>query len=136
MNNELYHYGVPGMKWGVKKAVYKQMSGQERRAAKKTYKQNLMKQKIEKHGKGGTIAREVVKRSAIGAGLGMAQLGLAHLGPQLVRVLPAGAAPAVVKGTMASIGALKIARIANLGAGAVNIAKTATSPYKKQPKRS
>ena len=37
MNNELYHYGVKGMKWGVKKSVYKDMTKSQRRKAKKEY---------------------------------------------------------------------------------------------------
>lgn len=37
----LMHYGVPGMKWGVKKSSLKTMSRSERKAAKAKYKQNL-----------------------------------------------------------------------------------------------
>lgn len=40
-NQELQHYGVPGMKWGVKKAVYKSMTGQQRRAQKKQFKADV-----------------------------------------------------------------------------------------------
>lgn len=35
--SELKHYGVPGMKWGVRKAVYRSMSRQERKATRKKY---------------------------------------------------------------------------------------------------
>lgn len=34
---ELCHYGVKGMKWGVKKSEYKSMSKQERKATRKKY---------------------------------------------------------------------------------------------------
>ena len=34
-DGELYHYGVPGMKWGVRKSVYKSMTKGQRKAAKK-----------------------------------------------------------------------------------------------------
>lgn len=37
MNNELMHYGVKGMKWGVRKEDYKSMSRAERKATKKNY---------------------------------------------------------------------------------------------------
>lgn len=37
MNNELYHYGVKGMKWGVRKSVYKSMNRQQRRETRKKY---------------------------------------------------------------------------------------------------
>ena len=36
-DGELYHYGVPGMKWGVRKSVYKSMTKGQRKAAKKQY---------------------------------------------------------------------------------------------------
>lgn len=34
----LMHYGVPGMKWGVRKDKYKAMSRSERKAARKSFK--------------------------------------------------------------------------------------------------
>lgn len=37
----LMHYGVPGMKWGVRKSSLKGMSRSERKATKAKYKQNL-----------------------------------------------------------------------------------------------
>lgn len=37
----LIHYGIPGMKWGVRKATLKTMSRSERKATKAKYKQNL-----------------------------------------------------------------------------------------------
>lgn len=36
-DTELYHYGVPGMKWGVRKSVYKSMNKQQRKEARKKY---------------------------------------------------------------------------------------------------
>lgn len=37
---ELYHYGVKGMKWGVRKSVYKSMNRQQRKNARKKILQN------------------------------------------------------------------------------------------------
>lgn len=34
---ELYHYGVPGMKWGIRKSVYKSMNRQQRKEIRKNY---------------------------------------------------------------------------------------------------
>lgn len=34
---ELYHYGVAGMKWGIRKSVYKSMNKQQRRETRKKY---------------------------------------------------------------------------------------------------
>ena len=36
-NGELYHHGVKGMKWGVRKDKYKAMNRQQRKAARKKY---------------------------------------------------------------------------------------------------
>lgn len=37
--NELYHYGVKGMKWGVRKSVYKSMSRSQKKEQRKKYYQ-------------------------------------------------------------------------------------------------
>ena len=37
--DELKHYGVKGMKWGVHKSVYKSMNKQQRKAQRQKYKQ-------------------------------------------------------------------------------------------------
>ena len=39
-SDELYHYGVKGMKWGVHKSVYKSMNKQQRKAQRQKYKQS------------------------------------------------------------------------------------------------
>ena len=36
-SNELMHYGVLGMKWGVRKSVYKSMNKQQRKKIRKEY---------------------------------------------------------------------------------------------------
>ena len=38
--DELKHYGVKGMKWGVHKSVYKSMNKQQRKAQRQKYKQS------------------------------------------------------------------------------------------------
>lgn len=39
--DELKHYGVPGMKWGVKKSVYDSMSKDQRRLHKKQFRADV-----------------------------------------------------------------------------------------------
>lgn len=36
-DGELYHYGVPGMKWGVRKSDYKTMNRQQRKKTRQDY---------------------------------------------------------------------------------------------------
>lgn len=54
---ELQHYGVKGMKWGVRKADYKAMTRGQRKTTKKTYKREKRDEKarniINKHGSAG-----------------------------------------------------------------------------------
>ena len=39
-SNELYHYGVKGMKWGVRKDVYKSMSRADRKMTRQIHRRN------------------------------------------------------------------------------------------------
>lgn len=71
-NNELCHYGVKGMKWGVRRAAKKVGRSLESRVAKNTEKAQKRKDKINKttdvFGVGGVALGTYVKTSAkIGA---------------------------------------------------------------------
>jgi hypothetical protein len=54
MDNELKHFGVPGMKWGVRKEQYKQLNRQQKRQVKdyaKLRKQKQVRAQLEKRHK-------------------------------------------------------------------------------------
>lgn len=51
---ELYHHGVKGMKWGVRKSVYKSMNRKQRKAAREKY-YNTPEGKIKRNTTIGTI---------------------------------------------------------------------------------
>lgn len=53
-NNELYHYGVQGMKWGVRKSVYKSMNKSQKKAKHKKH-YDTSETKIKKIATIGTI---------------------------------------------------------------------------------
>lgn len=53
-NNYLAHYGVPGMKWGVKKSVYKSMTRAQKKEQRQKY-YNTPEGKIEKAVRIGTF---------------------------------------------------------------------------------
>jgi len=67
--NDLAHYGVKGMRWGVKKAIEansdKSMSKQFKKASRKL-------EKLERHGEGKKYAKRAAKLAAGGAALGAA----------------------------------------------------------------
>lgn len=76
MSNELYHHGVKGMKWGVRKEDYKAMSRAEKHATRrKYYKDNPNEGRIKRAGRygiaiGGSAGTQV--GAAVGAGIGSA----------------------------------------------------------------
>ena len=69
MNEEelLLHYGVKGMKWGVKKSIYKKMSFGERRRTKADYRVS----RGMKNSKGGHGKARAVGVSYMGGAKGM-----------------------------------------------------------------
>ena len=61
----LMHYGVPGMRWGVRKADYKAMSPQQRRETRLAYKENRKRER----------RKRFLKRAAIVGGVTAAAIG-------------------------------------------------------------
>lgn len=56
-NNELYHYGIKGMKWGVRKEQYKAMNRHQRKATREKYYQTTegKKYKVSRNAIIGTV---------------------------------------------------------------------------------
>ena len=83
-NQELYHYGVKGMKWGVRKSEYRSMSRSQRKQTKRQYKQDKIDKKAEKRvGKHGydmaqtiSVGKGIVATS-LKSGLGLTGLATA-----------------------------------------------------------
>ena len=82
---ELYHYGVPGMKWGVRKASSGSTQAKKNKRLSKAEKKQ---QKIDKKAKA-TVGKRVVKGILIGTGAtaatAAATYGLAVLGEKAVK---------------------------------------------------
>ena len=98
-NGELYHFGVKGMKWGVRKAKYDAKAAAYRKAAKATNnisRKNKLNKKADKMAsksaaldtKKGRVAYNVKKGAAITAGLlgaGLATYTAGRVVQQLAR---------------------------------------------------
>lgn len=95
--NELYHYGVPGMRWGIKKMKYEAKAESYRKAAdnaKEHYKKAKLMDKADKYdaraksldttkGKVAETARDVAKVGAVTAVAALGVIGamrLSHIG--------------------------------------------------------
>ena len=129
-NEELYHYGVKGMKWGVRKSEYKSMSRSEKKRTRKSYKQNKLDTKAEKRvGKHGldmankiSIGKGVVS-TALRGGLGLGSLAAASklytatnaLGLMASTVPGATAASLTTAATLTGIGTIPVAALGTYG---------------------
>ena len=73
-NDELYHYGVPGMRWGHKKQ-YSTQGGRVRYKIKKQPKQNSEKQENQEKQEATTQQSSRFKKGLIAAGVALAVIG-------------------------------------------------------------
>lgn len=122
-NGELYHYGVKGMKWGVRKAEYKSMSRSQKRDVKRKYKQNRIDQKaekrVDKHGIG--VANAISRgkgavKTALTGSLGTASLFAAsklYVTTNALGLMPT--ATAATYATLTGIGTIPMAALGAYG---------------------
>lgn len=67
-NTELYHHGVKGMKWGVRKSEYKTMTRHQRREIRKAYLETPEgKKKMKKAAAAGAIIATTTALASIAA---------------------------------------------------------------------
>lgn len=128
---ELYHYGVKGMKWGVRKAEYKAMSRSQKRDTKRRYKQNELDRKaekrVDKHGV--SIANAIsrgkgVVKTAMNGSLGTASLFAASkmyattnaLGMMSAATAGSTASSLAAYATLTGIGTIPVAALGAYGA--------------------
>ena len=62
-NNELRHYGVPGMKWGVRRSMYKLRSADSLRKGKRKIENDIAKAKNKANKQAAKAAKVGLKAS-------------------------------------------------------------------------
>lgn len=70
LDNELYHYGVPGMKWGVRKDRYKAMTKEQRKKQRMAYRRTP--EGAKRTTIGATVAGTLLGGPLVGAAAGLA----------------------------------------------------------------
>lgn len=109
-DNSLTHYGVKGMKWGVRKRIEK---GKEKRAAKKISRKNSRnlkaRNRIEKSG--GSLARANV--GTVGAGV--ANHVLLNIGSGTIAGLTGGSKSSIAGYASSAASLLQLLNAANTG---------------------
>lgn len=125
-HGDLYHHGVKGMKWGVRKDKYKQASSSEKRQIRKQYQDQLIQQKaqkrVEKHGHGMANAMSI-GRGAVGAllngGLGAMKISTAASLAGSIKGIGVAAVLMGKGSTAAVIGSVGVASIGTIAVGAL-----------------
>ena len=155
-NGELYHHGVKGMKWGVRKSDYGSMSRSAKRQTRRTYKQDKLDRKaekrVEKHGL--TMANTIsIGKGAVSTALkgSLGLTGIAAAGKLYTTTNALGLMAGVTSGstaaslataaTLTGIGTIPVAALGAYGlySAGKRIYKTARerdANYRAQAKRS